>query len=81
MCAPARLERKPAVTGALSKKITEAIMQKKRHHRRFMDAAGRYQYEQMRNIERRKIFEKWGMRIGVIIAMVMAAIVAFLYLT
>lgn len=56
-------------------------MQKKRHHRRFMDAAGRYQYEQMRNIERRKRFEKWGLRIGVIIAMVMAAIVAFLYLT
>lgn len=53
----------------------------RKHHRRFMDAAEEYRYQQMRNFERRKWFDKWGLRIGILIALLMAGAVCFVYLT
>ena len=50
------------------------------NHRKIMDASEEFKQQQLRSIRRKKLLKKWGLRIGVIIALVMAAIVVFLYL-
>lgn len=49
------------------------------HHHHKMDGASKFKRESLRAIEMRKLYEKWGKRILIAIAIIMAILVVAAY--
>lgn len=50
------------------------------HKKQHIDASEEFKQQQLKSIKRKKWFRKWGLRIGIAIAVLMAIAVVYVYL-